>query len=165
MINVFLRWTGLVLLMYILQTTIIPVISIFGIKPDLLVLILFYLAFRTDVMPAVFAGFMLGLMQDFYSPEIVGQNALAKTVAGFFAGFFNERVMRIEPLFQLVLVLIMFIIHDTVLFAVQIAKTDVSVASAALQLVTFTLPRAIYTMFFALIPAFREHFFPSLSRR
>ena len=165
MIKQFLRWAGLVILMYILQTTIVPVISICGIKPDLLMLVLFYCAFRTDVIPAVFAGFFIGLSQDFYSPVILGQNAFAKTIAGFFAGMFNEKVMRIDPLFQMLLILLMFFIHDTVLFAVQVAKSGSSPESAALQLVTFTLPRAIYSLFFALIPAFREYLFPSGIKR
>jgi hypothetical protein len=52
-----------------------------------------------------------------------------------------------------------------VFFSVQLAKTDLSAASVALQLVTFTLPRAMYTLFFALIVAFRNHFLPSASRR
>jgi rod shape-determining protein MreD len=160
-----LRWTGLIILMYVLQTTIVPVVAIYGIKPDLLMLVLFFCAFRTDVIPAVFAGFFIGLAQDFYSPIILGQNALAKTIAGFFAGFFNQKVMRIDPLFQLLLILLMFIIHDAVIFAVQVAKTDTPLPAVALQLVTFTLPRAIYTLFFALVPTFWEYIFPSGIRR
>ncbi|MBN1308088.1 MAG: rod shape-determining protein MreD [Chitinispirillaceae bacterium] len=165
MIKVFFRWTGLVVLLYILQTTIVPLITVFGIKPDLLVLVLFYIGFKNDVIPAVFAGFFLGLTQDFYSPVILGQNALSKTVAGFFAGVFNEKVMRIDPIFQLILLLLIFVIHDAVFFAVEMFKTDTPIQAIGVEMVSSTLPRALYTLFFALIPAFREYFFPSGGRR
>jgi rod shape-determining protein MreD len=165
MIKHFFRWTGLVILLYILQTTIVPLIAVFGIKPDLLVLVLFFIGFKSEVIPAVFAGFFLGLAQDFYSPVILGQTALAKTVAGFFAGLCNEKVMRIDPVFQLVLLFIMFIIHDTVFFIVQIVKTGTEMQSIGMELLTLTIPRALYTLFFALIPAFWEYLFPSVGRR
>jgi rod shape-determining protein MreD len=118
---------------------------------------------KTEVIPAVFAGFFLGLAQDFYSPEILGQTALAKTVAGFFAGLCNEKVMRIDPIYQLLLLLLMFVIHDAVFYAVLAVKTDTQFP--VMQLVSSTLPRGIYTLFFALIPAFWEFFFPSGGRR
>ena len=165
MIKRLFRWIGLVILLYILQTTIVPLITVFGIKPDLLILVLFFIGFKNDVIPAVFAGFFLGLAQDFYSPVILGQNALSKTITGFFSGLFNERVMRIDPIFQLVLLLLMFIIHDAVFFAVQMVKTDMPIQTIGLEIVSSTLPRALYTLFFALIPTFREYFFPSGSRR
>ena len=160
-----LRWTGLVILLYILQTTVIPHIAVFGIKPDLLVLVLFFIGIKTEAIPAVFAGFFLGLAQDFYAPVILGQTALAKSVAGFFAGLFNEKVMRIDPLIQLVLLLVMFVIHDAVFFSVEAAKTGMHFQAIGLGLATSTLPRALYTLLFALLPAFREYFFPTLGRR
>ncbi|MBN1575946.1 MAG: rod shape-determining protein MreD [Chitinispirillaceae bacterium] len=165
MIKQFFRWTGLVILLFILQTTAVPLIAIFGITPDLLILVLFFIGFKTDVIPAVFAGFFLGLAQDFYSPQILGQTALAKTIAGYFAGLCNEKVMRIDPIFQLVLLLLMFIIHDAVFFAVQMAKTSTPIQAVGLEIISSTLPRALYTLFFALIPAFREYLFPSSGRR
>ncbi len=162
--NNFFHWTGFIILVYILQTTVMPVITIFGIKPDLLLLVLFFLAYKTDVMPAVFAGFFIGLAQDFYSPEILGQNALAKTIAGFCAGFFNEKVMRIDPVVQLALIFLMFIVHDIVYFTVQIAGAGTPFHTIGMEIVTSTLPRALYSLFFALIPTFWEYIFPT-SRR
>ncbi len=161
----FLRWTGIVILLYVLQTTIVPLIAISGIKPDLLVLVLFFIGYRNDVIPAVFSGFFLGLAQDFYSPLILGQTALAKTVSGFFAGICNEKVMRIDPVFRLVLIFIMFIIHDAVFLFVQVAKTEMEIQSMGIELVKSTLPRALYTLLFALIPVFWEYLSPSGGRR
>ena len=165
MINVLLRWTGLFIILFILQTTLVPVLSIFGAKPDLLLLGLFFLAIRKDAIPAVFTGFILGLAQDFYSPEILGQNALAKSVAGYFAGFFNEKVMRLDPIIQLALLLLMFLLHDAIYFAVQAVQAHASLQVIGTQIITVTLPRTAYTLLLALIPVFRDYFFTSDNRR
>jgi rod shape-determining protein MreD len=156
-----LRWAGLFLVCFILQTTVVPVISVFEIRPDLLMIALFLLALRTGQMSAVWVGFFLGLAQDLYTPSTLGQNALSKTVAGFFAGFFNERVMRIDLVFQLVLLFIMFVIHDTLFYFVQVLKSGHDGGVVLHELVRTTLPRALYSMIFALVPYFKERFFPS----
>jgi len=165
MISTFVKWFGLFAGVYILQTTVIAQISIAGVQPDLLMLVLFFCAIKTEVIPAVFAGFIVGLSQDFYSPEILGQNALAKTIAGFFAGLFNEKVMRIDPVFLILLLALMFILHDTVYFMVQIVKSGIPFEAIFMELLTSTLPRTLYTLFFALVPIFRELVFPSAVRR
>lgn len=164
MMNSFFKWTGLFILLFILQTTTVPLISIYGIKPDLLILVLCMYAFKTEVIPGLAIGFLLGLTQDFYSPEILGQNALAKTITGFFAGLFNQKVMRIDPFFQLTVILLAFVLHDLIHIGVQMFKMGISMQQLGIEMVTSTLPRAFYTLFFALIPTFREYFSPSGKR-
>jgi rod shape-determining protein MreD len=165
MIERTLRWAGLILFVFILQTTIVPVIAIFGVKPDLILLVLVFFAFKTDVIPAVFTGFILGLAQDFYSPEVLGLNALVKSLAGFIAGFFNEKVMRIDPIFQLALLFLIFIIHDAVYLLVHVLKSGASFQMIGTELLTATLPRTLYSLFFALIPILWEFLFSSRGKR
>lgn len=152
MIKIIIKWIVLFTLGFVLQTTVVPVISVFGVKPDLLVLILFLLATRTGLTPAIYTGFFLGLAQDLYSPSILGQNALSKTVAGSFAGLFNEKVMRIDPLLQGILLLITFFLNDFVYYMVQVAKTDVTMNLLGMELLVTTLPRALYSLILAIIP-------------
>lgn len=165
MINTFLRWTGLFILVYILQTTIVPVITIFGVKPDLLMVTLFFLGIRKGGIPAVFTGFLLGLTQDFYSPHLLGQNALAKSIVGYFAGLFDEKMMRLDPFMQMVLLFTMFLLHDVVYLGVEILQNDTSLQVVGTRIATMTLPRALYSLVFVLIPTFRELLFTSDNRR
>jgi rod shape-determining protein MreD len=160
-----LRWFGLFVLVFVLQTTLLPIISIFGVQPDLIMLTVCYFGFKTDVIPALFVGFIVGLGQDFYDPVILGHNALCKTVVGFFTGLFNEKVMRIDPVFQLTFIAISFIIHDIIYYTVLIFKADITLPMMGIQLLTVTLPRTLYTLIFALIPIFWELSFPSHNRR
>ncbi|MGA2506060.1 MAG: rod shape-determining protein MreD [Chitinispirillaceae bacterium] len=160
-----LKWAGIFLLCFVLQTTVVPLIGLSGITPDLLMVALFFLALRTGQMTAVGVGFFLGLAQDLFSPSILGQNALSKTIAGFFAGFFNERMMRVDVVFQIVLLLITFLVNDTAYFIVQVVKTGGGGGRVAHDLAVATVPRALYSLLFALVPYIKERFLPTSFRR
>jgi len=133
----------------ILQTSFVPVISIAGIKPDLLLVALFFFSIRYGVMPGIFVGFFLGLGQDLYSPSLLGQNAFAATVTGALTGLFNERMMRTDPLIKAVLLLVAFIVHDALFLIVQVIRLGDPVSAIFSGLVLHTLPRAIYSIAFA----------------
>jgi rod shape-determining protein MreD len=159
-----LKWAGIFLLCFVLQTTLVPLIGIAGIVPDLLMTALFFLALRNGQVAAVGAGFFLGLAQDIFSaPSILGQNALSKTFAGFFAGFFNERVMRVDVVFQIVLLFAAFLVNDAVYYLVQAVKSDGG--QVAHHLAAVTVPRALYSMAFAFLPYIKRYFFPTRFRR
>lgn len=158
MIKIILKWVALFIGAFILQTTLVPSLSIMDVKPDLLVLVLFMMAIKTGMTPAIYVGFVLGLAQDIYSPSILGQCALAKTVAGFFASIFNEKIMRLDPVFQAVILILTFFINDIAIFAVQLVKTSSTISSIAPELLMSTLPRSLYTLLFAIIPILWEQF-------
>ena len=164
-ISEILKWISLFLLGFILQTTLVPAISIFGIKPDLMVLVLFMLAIKTGVMPALYIGFLLGLGQDLYSGSILGQNALAKTIAGSFAGLFNVKVMRIDPISQAILLMLVFLLNDAVFTTVQVIKLNGSLKILGNELVTSTLPRALYTLILGVVPIVWGHYFQAAIKR
>jgi rod shape-determining protein MreD len=160
------KWIGIFLICLILQTTLVPVIGIFGTSPDLLMVALFFLARKTGPFGATWVGFFLGLAEDLYAPSILGQGAMSKTAAGFFAGLFNERVMRVDFVFQLVLLLVTFFIHDTLYYTVQIIKTNSTGAGGIMHMLfTSTMPRALYSLLFALFPAIKSIFLPTSSQR
>lgn len=165
MLKTTLKWFALFFIAFVLQSTLMPFVSIYSIKPDLLVLVLFMLATKTGIMPAVYVGFFIGLSQDVYSPLILGQNALAKTVAGFFAGLFNEKVMRLDPIVQSIILVLTVILSETVFLIVEIVKSSGSLQSFGTEMFTAVLPRALYTLLFGVIPIFWEHFFQPVKRR
>jgi rod shape-determining protein MreD len=150
---------------FILQTTLVPSLAIFGVKPDLLMLALFMIAIKTGVMPAIFIGFIIGLSQDLYSPSILGQSALAKTLAGFFASLFNEKLMRLDPVILGIILILTFFVNDLAVYAVQIVKSGGSLGTVAKEIFGPTLPRALYTLIFAVIPILWEQFLVIKTRR
>jgi rod shape-determining protein MreD len=130
----------------ILQASFVPVISIAGIKPDLLLVVLFFFCIRYGVMPGIFVGFFMGLGVDLYSPSLLGQNAFVAMVTGAFLGLFNERMMRTDPLIKMALLFVAFIIHDSLFLIVQVVKLGDPVSTIFGGLFLHTLPRAIYSI-------------------
>ena len=160
-----IKWLALFLGAFLLQSSIVPSIAIFGVKPDLLVVVLFMFAVKNGVLPATYVGFFLGLSQDLYSPGILGQCALAKTAAGFFAGLFNERVVRVDPVLQAILIMVVFILNDSIFLAVQLVKSGGSMSCILTDMVTATLPRALYSLVFAALPSVWENFVQPAMKR
>jgi rod shape-determining protein MreD len=151
MISDAVKWVLIFMVSLILQTSFVPVITIAGVKPDLLIIALFFFSIKYGVMPGIFVGFALGLGQDLYSPSLLGQNALTKTVTGAFIGLFNERMMRSDPIIKTVLLLVAFLIHDALYFVVQIIKLGDPVWALFLGLLTKCLPRALYSIAVAVL--------------
>ncbi|MFP4164683.1 MAG: rod shape-determining protein MreD [Chitinispirillaceae bacterium] len=159
------KWAGLFILCFILQSTLVPYVKIFGVKPDLILLALFVLSIKAGVMPGVYVGFLLGLGQDLFSPEILGQNALAKTIIGFIAGLFNEKVIRLDPFLQAVLLIMMFVVNDALMMTVQVIKMGSQLNLVAGELLSATLPRALYSLLFAIIPFIWDNYIQPATRQ
>ncbi len=147
-----------------LQGTLMPLIGINDIQPDIVFILLFIFALRHGVMAATWVGFAVGLCQDVYSPAVIGQHALCKSVSGFFFGLFNERVMSTDPLTKLLILLIAFGIHDILFSLTDILKYGAPLGTELFELVVRTLPRAAYSIAVAALYFGWEHIRrPSLS--
>ena len=158
MMREFLKWLGIFVLCLILQTTIVNVISISGVRPDLLILALFLLSIKRGVIPGIYAGFFTGLAQDLYAPSLLGQHALAKTIIGYAMGHFNEKIMRIGPLIRVGVLGAAFILHDCIFLIAQGMTDSFSITLLMTELFSETLPRALYTAVFMGIAYAWEHF-------
>lgn len=149
MIIEIVAWIAVVCGCFALQTTLMPVVAIVGVEPDLLMVALLVLAFRYGSMTAIWAGFFIGLCQDIYSPSILGQNALAKAFAGFFVSLFNEHLMSTDPSIKLAVLGVAFVLHDAIFMGVELFRHGTTIGALFLSLLTATLPRAIYSALFA----------------
>lgn len=139
-------WIAVFLLALAVQSTLAARIAIAGVQPDFVYLALFICALRAGTFPSIFVGFTLGLCQDLYSPAVLGQNALCKTITGAFVGLFNERMMNTDPLVKLVILLLAYVLHDSVYWVVDAAIRGDGAGAVFVHLATQTLPRAVYTM-------------------
>jgi rod shape-determining protein MreD len=141
-------WVVAFLVALAAQGTVVPLVSIGGNTPDLVFVVLFAFALKFGITASIWVGFAVGLCQDLYSPAILGQNALSKSVAGMFLGLFDERVMRTDPLTKMVLLLVAFLIHDAAFGLTDMLKLGTPLSRELLELGINTLPRALYTIVF-----------------
>jgi len=85
----------------LLQTTLIPLLSIKDIYPDLLLVGVIIAGIRHGSTPAILAGCLVGFAQDAAVTQLYGLSALAKSAAGFVAGYFSRE--KVKYSFQVML--------------------------------------------------------------
>jgi rod shape-determining protein MreD len=163
--NIF-KWILLFAVALIIQETIIPKIAIFGFYPDLVLILLFILSVQYGRMAGIWGGFFIGLLIDVTSAGILGVNALAKTIIGGAAGFFERRNIAVDQVLQLILLLFAVIIHDIIIYIPNIYDANETLMELPKILVFESLPRAVYTTIVAEILFIASDFlFPFKSRR
>ncbi len=78
----------------ILQSTVLENVAIAGIKPDLVMLVVVLGSFFRGTRTGAFLGFTGGIVEDLFSGNYIGLNALAKMAAGYLAGAAGGRLYR-----------------------------------------------------------------------
>jgi rod shape-determining protein MreD len=98
--------TVLIAFALILQSTLLRLIAIYDVIPDLSLIILIFLASRQGSMVGEVSGFATGLIEDFISlPMPIGFHALLKACIGFFFGFI-EGGMIVDQFFMPILLIL-----------------------------------------------------------
>lgn len=106
----------LLLLLTILQATSLNRLSILGIKPDLLLILVILLGLHHGPLSGAGYGFLAGVLLDIFSPSPLGTNALSKTVLGFFAGAAAPLLYLEAPLIQGLLLFLGMFLEGMILF-------------------------------------------------
>lgn len=103
--------------MLLIQTTIIPLIAIKGVIPDLILILLVFYAMRYGQIYGTVLGFVYGFLFDVITGSLIGSTMLAKTLSGFVAGYFyneNKQEQYIKSLFFCLIVLLCGVIDSVV---------------------------------------------------
>lgn len=96
-----LLYGGLLAAVLVLQSTILASMSVFDVKPDLiLILVVVYAVYKGPVFGGVL-GFVGGLLLDLYVGQMIGLQAFSKLLVGLGVGFSVEKVFRDNPIVPL----------------------------------------------------------------
>src|SRR6185295_7895194 len=104
-------------------------ISIAGITPDLILILVVFISLTEGRFTGVIAGFLIGLLFDYISFDVIGTNALTKTCVAFFAGSFYRQGEEISILGNSKFLAIIFgcsFIHNIIYFLFYLKLTDIS---------------------------------------
>ncbi len=87
-------WFCVIFLALALQATIMPLLAIHGVRPDLLLIIVVSASLLLGKEHGVGIGFFTGLAQDLASGNIFGLNVLSKLAAGYVFGMAERKVFK-----------------------------------------------------------------------
>ena len=130
------------------QLAFVPRLSILGITPDFVVLLLVLLALRAGPTGGALIGFAIGLVQGLLAPETLGMDALAKAIVGWAVGKVSPTLAMEGPILYFGLVALAVLAHDVVYLA---CLTRLDVPRFVGFFVTHSIPAAIYTGLVSLV--------------
>ncbi len=155
----YVRASALVLALLLLQTTFVPIITVEGATPDLLLIWVVFVSLRRGQIEGTISGFLVGLAEDLTTTQFLGLAALSKTVAGFVMGYFfnaNKMPQLLGTYRFPLLVMLSAGIHGVIYFPIFLLGSD---AFAFQTLVVNVVATALYTSIVSVLPMF------GLSRR
>lgn len=88
------------IVIFLLETVVIDLFTIGGIKPDFILIVSIYGGLCLNKNTAATIGFMFGLVQDALSFKMMGINSLSKCLIGFSIGSLREKILGENLLVQ-----------------------------------------------------------------
>lgn len=150
----YIKYTGILLALIIIQKTLIGLIDVtsYKITPDIVLIGLAYISIKKGKITGSVAGFISGLILDLFSFSFIGLMALSKAVAGFFSGFLNieNKIERyLNSYIFIIIVTAASIINNIIYFTIYFQGTNLTFTDVLLR---YVIPTAVYTAIFSIFP-------------
>jgi rod shape-determining protein MreD len=139
----FVRTTlGWMLLAFVGETMIGPLLRIGNVEPDFTIIALVMLALAEGSFAGSVGGFALGLIQDLTTPNLLGLHALCKSLLGYAVGRLRGRLVYGLPVVEGLLITLAALGHDTLYLLVQ---SRLNSDEFLRPLVFMVIPGALYS--------------------
>jgi len=142
------------LALVVLQTTIVRMLSLEGIVPDLLIIWVVYIALTEGQLHGTVWGFCIGLCADILSGSFLGLSAMTKTVSGFVGGYFfndNKTQLTLGTYRFLLIVLSVSFLHNLLYFIIFTQGSEIRFWEVVFK---FGITTTLYTATVCVIPMF-----------
>lgn len=130
------------LLTLLLQVTLVNQIEIGGIRPDLPLLFLIFVAQRGGALTGTLIGVLTGLLQDIFVPYTLGMHMFSQCIIGYAVGKVSENIVIDTPLWNVGFIAITVLAHDVLYLLVY---TRLDLARFLPIYITNAIPTAVYT--------------------
>ncbi|MDI3538036.1 MAG: rod shape-determining protein MreD [Bacillota bacterium] len=99
-----------------LQSTLLNDLTFWGIRPDLVLILIGSIALNRGWGEGLLWGMVGGLLEDVFSSGLFGSHALAKTIIGFLLGLAEGQVFKENPLLPAVAILLGTFLEEVLFF-------------------------------------------------
>jgi rod shape-determining protein MreD len=132
----------------LLQTTLIPLLSIQDVYPDLLLIGVIITGIRHGSTPAIVAGCLVGFVQDAAVTQLYGLSSLAKSVAGFVAGYFSREKVKYNFLVTLGVVAATALANSAIYQSIYYFDDNIGIGW---MIIRYIIPHFFYTVIVGVI--------------
>ncbi|MFA6473144.1 MAG: rod shape-determining protein MreD [Candidatus Latescibacterota bacterium] len=138
----------IIIIVLLVQSTVFGRIDVVGVRPDLAMLILIFIAAGAEPAESILYGFFIGFVQDIYTPEYLGFNALTMSLIGFSLGIVKETLTVENYLVKTLVTFVACIFHDLLYLSLY---TVFDFSLLLKLLLKNSLPGALYTSILAFL--------------
>lgn len=135
---------AIIVVALVIQLTLINSVTILGLKPDLIMVVVVVFSLRKGEKEGTISGFASGLLQDIFSTGLLGINALAKTVIGFTCGILKEKIFHEHILFIIPVITFIASFMQSILIFLLLRAFGIEY-NLAWSLKKIALPEALYS--------------------
>lgn len=135
---------AIIVVALVIQLTLINSVTILGLKPDLIMVVVVVFSLRKGEKEGTISGFASGLLQDIFSTSLLGINALAKTVIGFTCGILKEEIFHEHILFIIPVITFIASFMQSILIFLLLRAFGIEY-KLAWSLKQIALPEALYS--------------------
>jgi rod shape-determining protein MreD len=135
-----------ILLLY-LQVLAAPSVAIFGIVPNFMLAFVVFLNLNMKIIPALTMVFILGVMQDLTTPNLLGINALCYISLSWIVNSFHQSLDKEKFLSHFIIISVVNLIYFLIFFLVQLAMTGYSIKLLPLVLFSILYNTALSIIF------------------
>lgn len=144
----YLKYVMVYFLLLFAEKNLLPFISINGVVPDLIFILIIIISLQENKSKSTLIGFFAGLGQDIFSTHFFGLAALTKSIAGFWGVFFQQPKRKYTLSSYTLTVAILALVHDIIFGIIYNLGTHFGFGRLMFQ---FILPGTLYTLLFAVI--------------
>jgi len=134
------------------QVSVVSFIEIGGISPNLLIILVVWIAIKEGQFIALFSAFLIGVFYDVLKMDVIGTNALSLLITAFITGFFykeGKSDLIIRSFKFLFIVFIGAISHNLVYFFLYLKISEISFWNFFLK---YGIASSFYTTVFSFFP-------------
>jgi len=148
----YITYLMVALLLAVVHVVLIKFIALEGLTPDLLLILCVWITLSEGRFVGLIAAFVCGILFDLITTDIIGSNALAKTIAALIAGWFYKEASIQHNLGSyrfLGIVLLSSVIHNMVYFFMYIKYSEIRFIPFFMK---YGLAISLYTTVIAIFP-------------
>jgi len=108
----------LIVLLFVFQTTFLHSFTIMGVRPDIVLILTFFISVNLGEGRGAISGFTLGLIQDCLSSNLLGTNAFSKGIVGFIFGYLRDKIFFENIFSQFTFVLLASLVDTAIIFLI-----------------------------------------------
>jgi len=129
----------------LLHLTILDHIRIFGVKPDLMLIIIIFFGLFQERRAGLEYGFAAGFAKDLFTLDFLGVNTLVMAVSGFLAGLAGSQLSRESKKTQALLVMALTAVSMTLHFVIASTFSRWGYLDFGEYLTSSVIPTCVYT--------------------